>query len=281
MDRLLGAGQKRLSSSKNLKVKFKGVDVAQNSKKIPLLLLLVFTMLLQACVPVLVVAVGAAAGKNLISDKPIESPKAQDLSVSNPISHEPLALTQDSNQNSAEGQNSTSRRESKGHEQLAEQVAKDLYIKNPVPENNANFHKEYSLLKSGWKVKSQEIAKNNISEAILYFDTDNKYYGFDGCKYFKGKFILDVANQIFIKTLLVSSKGSDECGNKIEINLFLANSFRLSDNELLFTDNDKIVLTLTHINNFNTNDFLRNAKLYTQKKLPISKTKTKTKRTLH
>lgn len=251
--------------------------MAQNSKIIPLLLFFGLTLLLQACVPVVIVAVGAAAGKNVISDKPTESPKASELSVSKPISHAPLALTQDSNQNASAVQNSTPQKESKDPEQLLEQVAKPVLIKTPVPEKNANFHNEYSLLKSGWKVKSQEVAKNNISEAILYFDTDNKYYGFDGCKYFKGKFVFDVANQISIKTLLVSSTGSDECGNKNEINLFLANSFRLRDNELLFTDNDKVVLTLTHIDNFNTNDFLRNARLYTQKKLPISKTKTKTK----
>jgi len=268
---------KVLLSIKNLKVKFKGVHVAQNSKKIPLLLLLGLTLLLQACVPVLVVAVGAAVGKNGISAKPTESPIAQDLPVSKPMTLEPLALTQDFKQNSSAVQNSTSHKESKNTEQLSEQVAKGEHIKTPVPESNANFHKEHFLLKSGWKVKSKEIAKNNVSEAILYFDTDNRYYGFDGCKYFKGKFVSDFANQIFIKTLLVSSTGSDECGNKIEINLFLANSFMLRDNELLFTDNNKVLLTLTHIDNFNINEFLRNARLSTQKKSPNSETKTKTK----
>ena len=268
---------KVLLSIKNLKVKFKGVHVAQNSKKIPLLLLLGLTLLLQACVPVLVVAVGAAVGKNGISAKPTESPIAQDLPVSKPMTLEPLALTQDTKQNNSAVQNSTSHKESKNTEQLSEQVAKGEHIKTPVPEGNANFHTEHSLLKSGWKVKSKEIAKNNVSEAILYFDTDNRYYGFDGCKYFKGKFVSDFANQIFIKTLLVSSTGSDECGNKIEINLFLANSFMLRDNELLFTDNNKVLLTLTHIDNFNINEFLRNARLSTQKKSPNSETKTKTK----
>jgi len=255
--------------------------VAQNSKIIPLLLLLGLTLLLQACVPVLVVAVGAAAGKNVISDKPTELPKAQDLSLSKSMNHEPSALSQDSSQNSSAGQNNSSDKESKDPEQLLEQVVKPVLVKTPVPENNANLHNEYSLLKSGWKVKSQEIAKNNISEAVLYFDTDKHYYGFDGCKYFKGKFVFDVANQISIKTLLVSSTGSDECGNKIEINLFLANSFKLRDDELLFTNNDKVVLTLTHIDNLNTNDFLRNARLNTQKKSPNFKTKTKTKSALH
>ena len=125
------------------------------------------------------------------------------------------------------------------------------------------------------------MTKKNISEAILYFDSDNHYYGFDGCKYFKGNFVLDFANEISIKTLLVSSTGSDECGNKIEINLFLANFFKLRDDELLFTDKDKVVLTLTHIDNFNSNDFLRNARLNTQKKSPNFKTKTKTNRTPH
>jgi hypothetical protein len=273
---------KKLSSSKNLKVKFKGVRMVQNSKIILLFLLLSLTLLLQACVPLLVVAAGAA-GKSVISDKPTESPKTEDLSVSKPDSHAQFAQSKDAKQKTSAGQNSSSHKASKGHEPLTEQVAKEVLLKTPIPKNNANHHKERSLLKNGWKIKSQETEKNNIPEAILYFDSDNHYYGFDGCKYFKGNFVLDFANEISIKTLLVSSTGSDECGNKIEINLFLANSFKLRDDELLFTDNDKVVLTLTHIDNFNSNDFLRNARLNTQKKSPNfkTKTKTKTKRALH
>lgn len=261
--------------------------MVQNSKTNLILLLLGLTFLLSACVPVLVVAVGATAGKSVISDKPTESPKAQDLSVSKPISHdpllshEPLAPKQDSNQNTSASQNSISHKESKDPDQLSEKVAKGALMKTPVPESNANVQKVHSLLKNAWKVKSHEIAKNNMVEGILYFDTDDRYYGFDGCKYFKGKFVLDVANQIFIKTLLVSSTGSNECGNKMEVDLFLANSFILRDNELLITNNDKVVLTLTHLDNFNTNEFLRNARLNTQRKSPNSITKTKTNRHPH
>jgi hypothetical protein len=249
--------------------------MVQNSKKALLLLPISLSFFIAACVPVVIVAVGGAAGKSVISDKPPVAAQPQDLLVSEPIIHEPLALSQDGNEHLDIGQSSSSQNLPPAREKSPEQVAILAPIKPPALENNVYVIQAHQLLKSGWKIKINEIEKNNMSEIILYFDTDNNYYGFDGCKYFKGKFVLDGGNQIYLKTLLVSSKGSDDCGNKIEINLFMANSFVLLGNDLLLRNNDKLLLTFTYIDNFNANTFLTNVRLNTAKKSPKSKSKTR------
>jgi hypothetical protein len=117
------------------------------------------------------------------------------------------------------------------------------------------------LINKGWKVSLSEPHQNNMLEVTLYFDASNQYYGFDGCKHFKGKYVASPSNQLLIKSLIVSPKGTAECGNEIERNLFFVNFFSLHDKDIYLSNNDKLLMSLSQIEHFNVNAFLTKAQV--------------------
>lgn len=215
--------------------------------------------------PLVVVAVGAAAGKSVVSDKSLEtseSPKASEQPKAEPTKQAPEALSQEVVSVKPVAENNPPQKQTKTPEQIPQPLANADTARSTTPvETFSVVTQAQHLINKGWKVKLSEVEKNTMMDGILYFDANNNYYGFDGCKKFKGRFVVDAGNQLLIKTLIVSSKGSNDCGNEIERNLFFVNSFKLHDNDLLLSNNDKIVITLTQIDNFNANVFLTNAKV--------------------
>jgi hypothetical protein len=77
------------------------------------------------------------------------------------------------------------------------------------------------LVNRGWKVSLGGGDNSTGFDGILYFDQQQNFYGFDGCRYFRGKYQADVNSSFMINSLVVSIKGASDCGNEMTRNLFL------------------------------------------------------------
>lgn len=250
----------------------------KKSKQLVLLFSVLFPLILNlsACVPVVVVAVGAAASKTSMGDKTSDLSESQ-KTIDPPKAIEPSKAIEPPKTESVEqalesktpevisekpaAHINPQQKEFKDIQELPKELVK-IDSAQPVSQQHDEVVTEaYYLINQGWKVKLSEVEKNNMVNGVLYFDANGDYYGFDGCKNFKGKYELDAGNRLLIKTLIVSSKGANNCGNDIEQNLFFVNSFKLQGNELILRNNEKHVISLTHIDNFNAKAFLINAKI--------------------
>lgn len=76
------------------------------------------------------------------------------------------------------------------------------------------------LVNRGWKVSLGGGDNSTGFDGILYFDQQQNFYGFDGCRYFRGKYQADVNSSFMINSLVVSIKGASDCGNEMTRNLF-------------------------------------------------------------
>jgi hypothetical protein len=239
-------------------------------KKIGFLLtvLLPLVLSLSACVPVVIIAVGAAAGKGVVDEKSRTENQQNPQPATNGegVIQSKETKPKESIEASSPSEIKTAQIEPKVRvpekaaavpqrpEVSPQAGGKSLHILSEATTVN-------DLINKGWKVSLSEPQQNNMLEVTLYFDASNHFYGFDGCKHFKGKFVAGPNNQLLIKSLIVSLKGSTECGNEIERNLFFVNSFSLHDKDIHLSNNDKLVMTLTQIEHFNTNAFLTKAKV--------------------
>jgi hypothetical protein len=272
----------------------------KNYKKIGYLLtvLLPLVFSLSACVPVVIVAaVGAAAGSGVMDEK--SRPETQQNPQSVPKGEVVIQAPERELKEPIEAMPSSELKTAKTEPKVRE--PEKMQALSPVPEKlpsdaQAQTTKQalvvqdktpavpqrsevspqaggksshvYSqatsvndLIDKGWKVSLSEPQQNYMLEVTLYFDASNHFYGFDGCKHFKGKFVASPGNQLIIKSLIVSLKGSADCGNEIERNLFFVNLFTLHDKDIHLSNNDKLLMTLTQIENFNANAFLTKSKV--------------------
>ena len=270
----------------------------KNSKNIGLLfsVLLPLVLSLSACVPVVIIAVGAAAGSGVIDEKsPTETQQnPQPATKGEGVIQVPEIKPKASVEAMPSSEIKTAKTEPKVHvpEKLPSeaQTTKQAVVvqdKTPaVPQRSelspnavGKSSQVYSqaatvndLINKGWKVSLSEPQQNNMLEVTLYFDDSNHFYGFNGCKHFKGKFVASPSNQLLIKSLIVSLKGSAECGNEIERNLFFVNLFTLHDKEIHLSNNDKLVMSLSQIEHFNANAFLSKAKVKYRTEKSLMKT---------
>jgi hypothetical protein len=259
----------------------------KNSKNIGLLLtvLLPLVFSLSACVPVVIIAVGAAAGSGVMDEKsrPETQQKPQPATKSESVIQAPEREPKASVEAMPSSEIKTAKTEPKVHmpEKLpseAQTTKQAVVVQDKTPDvpqraevsprtggKSLQVYSEAAtvndLINKGWKVSLSEPQQNNMLEVTLYFDASNHFYGFDGCKHFKGKFVASPGNQLLIKSLIVSLKGSTECGNEIERNLFFVNLFTLQDKDIHFSNNDKLVMSLSQIEHFNANAFLSKAKV--------------------
>ena len=263
----------------------------KNSKNIGLLLavLLPLVFSLSACVPVVIVAVGAVAGSRVMDEKsrsetqqnpqsstkgegiiqaPERKPKASveampsseiKTAQTEPKVHVPEKLP-------SEAQAQTTKQALAVQEQDKTPDVPQRSELSPQAEGKSSHdHSEAAtvndLINKGWRASLSEPQQNKMLEVTLYFDASNQYYGFDGCKHFKGRYVASSSNQLLIKSLIISSKGSADCGNEIERNLFFVNLFTLHDKDIYLSNNDKLVMSLSQIEHFNANAFLTKAKV--------------------
>ncbi len=116
------------------------------------------------------------------------------------------------------------------------------------------------LVNRGWKVSLGGGDNSTGFDGILYFDQQQNFYGFDGCRYFRGKYQADVNSSFMINSLVVSSKGASDCGNEMTRNLFFVDSFRPHNGALALYAKDAVAMTLSVQENFDAKDFLNKAK---------------------
>jgi heat shock protein HslJ len=271
----------------------------KKSKNIGLLLavLLPLVFSLSACVPVVIIAVGATAGRGVMDEKsrpekqqnpqpatkdegviqaPEQEPKASvealPSSEINTAQTEPKvqapekmeALSPVPEKLPSEAQAQTTKQALAGQDKTPN-VPQRSALSPQADEKSSHDHSEAAslndLINKGWRTSLSEPQQNKMLEVTLYFDASNQYYGFDGCKHFKGKYVSSSSNQLLIKSLIISSKGSAECGNEIERNLFFVNLFTLHGKDIYLSNNDKLVISLSQIEHFNANAFLTKAKV--------------------
>lgn len=116
------------------------------------------------------------------------------------------------------------------------------------------------LVNRGWKVSLGGGDNSTGFDGILYFDQQQNFYGFDGCRYFRGKYQADVNSSFMINSLVVSSKGASDCGNEMTRNLFFVDSFRPHNGAMALYAKDAVAMTLSVQENFDAKDFLNKAK---------------------
>jgi len=279
----------------------------KKSKNIGLLLAVLLSLVfsLSACVPVVIIAVGATAGSGAMDEKSRPEtqqnpqPATKGEGVIQAPEREPIASVEAMGSSEIKA----SQTEPKVHvpenmealspvpeklpsEAQAQTTKQALALQDKTPDapqrselsiqadgKSSHVHSEAAtvndLINKGWKASLSEPQQSNMLEVILYFDASNQYYGFDGCKHFKGKYVANSSNQLLIKSLIISSKGPAECGNEIERNLFFVNLFTLHDKDIYLSNNDKLLMSLSQIEYFNANTFLTKAKVKyrTEKKL--------------
>jgi heat shock protein HslJ len=271
----------------------------KNSKNIglPLAVLLPLVFSLSACVPVVIIAVGATAGSGVMDEKsrPETQQNPQPATKGEAVIQAPEPKPEASVEAMPSSEIKTAQTKLKVHvpekmqtlspvpeklpsEALAQTTKQALALQDKTPAvpqrselslradgKSSHDHSEAAtvndLINKGWKASLSEPQQNNMLEVTLYFDPTNQYYGFDGCKHFKGKYVASPSNQLLIKSLIVSSEGSAECGNEIERNLFFVNLFTLHDKDIYLSNNDKLVMSLSQIEHFNANAFLTKAKV--------------------
>jgi hypothetical protein len=278
----------------------------KKSKNIGLLLAVLLSLVfsLSACVPVVIIAVGATAGSGAMDEKSrpetqqnpqpatkdegvIQAPEEPKASVEVLPSSEINTAQTEPKVHVPENMEALSPVPEKLPSEAQAQTTKQaLALQDKTPDapqrselsiqadgKSSHVHSEAAtvndLINKGWKASLSEPQQSNMLEVILYFDASNQYYGFDGCKHFKGKYVASPSNQLLIKSLIISSKGPAECGNEIERNLFFVNLFTLHDKDIYLSNNDKLLMSLSQIEYFNANTFLTKAKVKyrTEKKL--------------
>lgn len=236
------------------------------------LLLLVVLFSLPACVPVVVV--GAAGGGKVLVDrgehasdevpsqtidliKDRQEVTSSKVDLSSDVELQAIAPTKDLAIAQAVAPDSSSVNESQ--EQKQPKVAQSsLGAPSQTP---AETRLEVSvLIDRGWKVDLRDADNTNSLGGILYFDNQQNFYGFDGCRYFKGKYQADSSGHFMINSLVVSSKGTSNCGNEMTKNLFFVDSFRPHNGAVALYAKDVVAMTLSVQENFDAKDFLNKAK---------------------
>ena len=92
------------------------------------------------------------------------------------------------------------------------------------------------------------------------------FYGFDGCRYFRGKYQAEAKGTFMINSLMVSSKGSATCGNEITKNLFFVDSFKMNNGGASLHTKSTVAMALTPQTNFDAKAFLNKAKFKNRKR---------------
>ena len=271
----------------------------KKSKNMGLLLAVLLSLVfsLSACVPVVIIAVGATAGRGVMDEKsrPETQQNPQPATKGEGVIQAPEQKPKPSVEALPSSEINTAQTEPKVHvpekmealspvpeklpsEAQAQTTKQALAVQDKTPNvpqrselslkadgKSSHDHSEAAtlndLINKGWKATLSEPQQNNMLKVTLYFDASNQFYGFDGCKHFKGKYVASSINQLLIKSLIISSKGSAECGNEIERNLFFVNLFTLHDKDIYLSNNDKLVISLSQIEHFNANAFLTKAKV--------------------
>jgi len=279
----------------------------KKAKNIGLLLavLLPLVFSLSACVPVVIIAVGATAGSGVMDEKsrPERQQNPQPATKGEGVIQAPEREPKASVEAMPSSEIKASQTEPKVHvpekmealspvleklpsEAQAQTTKQALALQDKTPDapqrselstqadgKSSHDHPKVAtlndLINKGWRASLSEPQQNKMLEVTLYFDASNQYYGFDGCRPFKGKYVASSSNQLLIKSLIIFSKGSAECGNEIERNLFFVNLFTLHDKDIYLSNNDKLLMSLSPIEHFNANAFLTKAKVKyrTEKKL--------------
>jgi hypothetical protein len=139
-------------------------------------------------------------------------------------------------------------------------------VNSPQPPSTSTSQADAleKLTNRGWKVS---INNGQIVDgAILYFDLDRNFYGFDGCRYFKGKYQADASGSFLINSLIVSGKGSNSCGNDVTKSLFFVDAFKLEQDGLVLQAKNTLAMSLTLHESFDAKEFLNKAKFKNRKR---------------
>ena len=212
------------------------------------LALLMALFALNACVPVIVV--GAAGAGKAYGDHAEDS---KDLHADSTASPE-MATSNGIQVVKAEPQVNPQTNVLPAQERIAQEIIPPKLSAPSDAQNDAPA----KLAGQGWKVALN--GGQNVDVSLLYFDLDQHFYGFDGCRYFKGKYQADSSGSFMINSLVVSSKGSNTCGNDITKNLFFVDSFQMEQDAFALYTKSKLVMTLTPQTPFDAKAFLNKAK---------------------
>jgi hypothetical protein len=212
------------------------------------LALLIALFALNACVPVMVVG---AAGAGKVYGGHTEDSK--DLNADNTVSPE-MAASNDIQVIKAEPQVNPPTNELPAQERIAQEIIPPKLSAPSDVQNDAAV----KLIGQGWNVALN--GGQNADGSLLYFDLDHYFYGFDGCRYFKGKYQADISGSFMINSLVVSSKGSNTCGNDITKNLFFVDSLNIEGAAITLLAQNNLVMTLTPQIPFDAKAFLNKAK---------------------
>jgi len=93
----------------------------------------------------------------------------------------------------------------------------------------------------------------------LYFDSNHNYFGFDGCRYFNGRYESKDKRQLVLKSIKVKAKNTENCGNLIVSNLVFVDEFSQANNGISLASQGKKIMTLTPKTDFDARSFLPNA----------------------
>lgn len=269
--------------------------------------LLLFSI--SACVPVVVVGVGAVAGKDVMASKSAKNPsqnaadsqpafnenasqttkqvkpeaKLDEVELT-PIQVEPELIVVESKPIEVEPAVEVSPKEQAPLDepqtsQSNETVASPTLPQEP-PKASIESHDVSYLLNKGWTVVAGDQSGDGGSDNVLYFENNGNYHGFDGCRYLKGKYHSDANNQLVIKSLAVSISDAKQCSSQIEVNLLFVNAFRLDNGMIHLMDKDQILLTLSPKEHFDAQSFLIKADFKNKKVklVKVGKSKRKTKK---
>lgn len=126
------------------------------------------------------------------------------------------------------------------------------------PIKNSVIHNPDVLINHGWKVDLTR-ATNNPAEGKLYFAKNNHYYGFDGCRYFRGKYQVEVGGGFLVRSLIVSAQGDADCNNELAKNLFFVNKFEQHNQSVTLLAYQASLAILTPANEFDVDSFIKKA----------------------
>ena len=237
------------------------------------LLVLIASLSLPACVPVVVVG-AAGGGKVLVDNKSGQehgdSSKVDDVaqdrtkttSAIDEIRDVEVQAINPAEELKAHAIEQSAIPDSPAHQPQAEKQSEVSEQPSEVPSQQATETRvEVSeLVNRGWKVSLGGGENSMGLDGILYFDHQQNFYGFDGCRYFRGKYQADVNSSFMINSLVVSSRGASDCGNEMTRNLFFVDSFRPHNGAVALYAKDAVTMTLSVQENFDAKDFLNKAK---------------------
>ncbi|CAN4273809.1 Domain of unknown function DUF306, Meta/HslJ [Methylophilaceae bacterium] len=225
-----------------------------------ILLYLFILLTISACVPVLIVGLGATAGSKVTQEnteanqvieknEPIKTEANQVIEKNEPIKTESVV------QKTA----------------AAEPLPKaSLGVDEPmISASQANIN-SFVLIRPnsdiselhniGWQITLISDSEMNDSDSVLFLNDNKNYFGFDGCRYFNGRYESKVEGRLLIKSLNVSDRNLKSCENKISTNLIMVDSFSKVGNTLTLHGQGKELIKLTPKVMFDKQAFLRKAR---------------------